>query len=265
MRNWKHIVATTIFGLLLAGVLVVAYLLGRKERSEIICRRIIVTVEDSLTTRFVTGNAVKSYLALEYRGLTGTPIDSIDLHRIEKILDNKSAIYKSQAFTTRNGALNIKVTQRKPAIEFKARGYGFYCDIEGYLFPLQANAATDIIVIEGMLPLDVQDCNQGHPLDPSDRVWLNNMLEFTRVINSEIFWKERIGRINCDIDGNLVINSKIGEEKFLLGKAEDIMKNLEKIRLYYDKIIPDKGEGTYETVDLRFKNQIICKKKEENI
>ena len=181
--------ATCIFGLLLAGVLVVSYMLGRKERSEIVCRRIDVTIEDSLTTRFVSGRAVKNYLALEYSGLTGTPIEDIDLHRIEQILDNKSAIYKSQAYTTRDGALNIIVKQRKPAIEFKARGYGFYCDIEGYLFPLQTNAATDILLIEGVLPLDVQDCAKGHPVEKADRKWLDNMLEFTRTTNNDPYWK----------------------------------------------------------------------------
>ena len=34
----------------------------------------------------------------------------------------------------------------------------------------------------------------------------------------------------------------------------------EKIGRYYTAIVPDKGEGYYSTVNVKFKDQIVCRK-----
>ena len=50
-------------------------------------------------------------------------------------------------------------------------------------------------------------------------------------------------------------------EKFILGSAGDAAAKLEKMAGYYRTIRPEaarKGK-TYTTVNLKFKNQIICK------
>jgi hypothetical protein len=83
-------------GLLLAGVLTGAFLLGSNERANTRCTGINVTIKDSLYTRFITEKAVEEYLTLHYKGLVGMPLDSIDLYRIEETLNSNSAILKDE-------------------------------------------------------------------------------------------------------------------------------------------------------------------------
>lgn len=257
--NWKHTLMKILMGLLLAGVLAGALLLGADKRNGTRCVEINVTVDDSMNTRFVTAEAVRGYLDNEYKGLMGMPVDSIDLYRIEQILNGKSAILSSEAYITGKGRLNISVIQRKPAVQLQGNGYGLYSTADGYLLPLQADYTADILTIDGQIPIDTTDCRTGRPEDPQDAEWLGQILKMADFINSSKVWKGRIGTMTCEPDGELILRPKEGRETFLFGHPKDIRQKFEKIQIYYERITADKGDDRYDIVDLRFKGQIVCK------
>lgn len=246
-------------GILLTGVLAGAFLLGASKRSNTRCVEINVTVEDSINTRFVTAQSVKEYLNTDYKGLLGMPIDSIDLYRIENILNSKSPILSSEAYITNKGVMNITIIQRTPAIKLQHPDYGLYSTADGYLLPLQPNYTDDILTIEGNIPIDTTDCRTGSPEDPKDIEWLSQILDMAEYINSNKVWQEKIGTITCEPSGELTLKPKEGRETFLFGHPKEIGAKFEKIKIYYERITADKGDDRYDVVDLRFKGQIVCK------
>ena len=260
-KNWKNIAKKASLGLLLAVVLIGAYLLGSNNRSQTRCAWVVINVEDSLKTPFVTSKKVKQYLSQDYGKLIGVPIDSIDVFKIENILNSKTAILKSNVYKTSKGTLNITVTQRKPVVRFQTAEYGFYSDIDGYLLPLEPDFSMDVLIIDGNIPLDMEDCKRGAPEDPHDSRWLEDMLKLTGHINSSI-WKERIAQIHCDESGEITIVPREGREIFLFGLPYDIEEKFEKMQMYYERIVAQKGPDAYKVVDVRFKKQIVCKEKE---
>lgn len=250
-------------GLLLTGVLLGAYLLGDHKRGQTVCDKIEITIIDSLKTPFVTTESIREYLAADYGKIIGMPIDSIDLYKIESILNNKGAILDSDAYLTNKGILSISITQRKPAIRFQTSSYGFYCDINGYLLPLQPNFSTDVLIIDGNIPLDMEDCRNGRPESPENELWLDKILKMAKYINGSKIWRDRIAQINCNDSGELTIVPKEGKEIFLFGHPEDIDSKFDKMQMYYERILAEKGEDAYNVVDLRFKKQIVCKQSEQ--
>ena len=262
MKNWKNIAAKSALGLLLTGVLVCSYILGSSKRSQVSCNQIDITILDSLKTPFVKSESVKQYLSNDYGKIIGMPIDSIDLYRIEKVLASKSAILRSDAYITSKGTLSVVVTQRKPVIEFQTTAYGFYCDEEGFLLPLQPNFSIEALIIDGHIPLDMADCKKGRPENEEDSRWLDNIVNLVNHMNSSI-WKDKISQITSDHNGELTLISKIGNESFIFGHPEDIAEKFEKMKIYYERIVADKGEEAYNVVDLRFEKQIICKNTEQ--
>ena len=80
-------------------------------------------------------------------------MDSIDLTRIEEILDSKSAILKSEAFTTKDSILNVVVTQKKPVVRFQKGTKGFYAVEDCSLFPLQETYTSHVMIVDGYVPL----------------------------------------------------------------------------------------------------------------
>ena len=91
-KNWKNIAKKASLGLLLAVVLIGAYLLGSNNRSQTRCAWVVINVEDSLKTPFVTSKKVKQYLSQDYGKLIGVPIDSIDVFKIENILKDRKSV-----------------------------------------------------------------------------------------------------------------------------------------------------------------------------
>lgn len=246
-------------GLLITGVLAGAYLLGSSQRSKTRCCAIDVTIEDSLDTRFVTEKAIREYLESDYKGLTGMLLDSIDLYRIEKILVSKSPILSCEAYVTTEGILKISVYQRKPSIKFQTKDYGFYSTADGFLLPLQEGYEEELLTVSGNIPLDTADCARGRPEDSPGQEWLTRILKMHEFINSSKTWKDRIKILHCESSGEIIIRIEGRNESFLFGHPKDLEKKFEKMQIYHERITADKGDDRYDVVDLRFKDQIVCR------
>ena len=135
--------------------------ISRSTRSGILCSGISVTIRDSAENRFVSEEDIKEYIAKEYGETGEVPVKDLDLKKIESILDSRSAVLKSEAYCTKDGMLNISVTQRKPIMRFQKKGSGFYADADGYIFPMKEGRASYVIVIDGNIPLDLGNAGKG--------------------------------------------------------------------------------------------------------
>ena len=259
MKNiWRNIFLS-MGGLLIAACIVCTFLYGRSQRGQIVCRKIEVVVQDSMDIRFISSEEIVRSIRKEYGRCIGMKLDSIDLVKIENLIDNKSAVLKSQAYTTKDSVLHIEVSQRKPLVRFQKGKSGFYADEEGYVFPLQSTYAPHIQIVDGNIPVKVAEGHKGEIEDPKSREWLLDMIEMVRYIESSKDWKRVIVQIHVNKDGNIVLVPREGKEKFIFGYPDNIEEKFEKFRKYYTAIIPEAGKEKYKTVDLRFKGQIICK------
>ena len=259
-RIWKHIV-NIVFGVLLVSTLTGAYFLGASKRKTIRCKGVAITVTDSSMNRFISPREIKKFLDEELEGgYIGVQIDSIDLTRIEEILDSKSAILKSEAYTTKDSMLNVTVTQKKPVVRFQKGTKGFYAVEDCSLFPLQSTYTSHVMVVDGHIPLKIEHGYLGKPDTEAGCRWLNDIVELVKYIEASKTWKSKIVQITVLEDSDLLLIPRIGQERFLFGQPCDIEEKFEKMGIYYRSIQYSKGEGAYRTVDLRFKDQIVCRK-----
>ena len=132
MKKILKYIFVGICGAALAACIVIAFTAGVSSRKSLRCTGLQVTILDSSRNTFVSRKDVKGYLDKEYGKYIGDVIDSIDLVKVEKAVDSRSAVLKSQAYVTRDSILNIKVTQRRPVVRFQKKDGGFYADAEGY-------------------------------------------------------------------------------------------------------------------------------------
>lgn len=246
-------------GVLIAACIICTFLYGRSQRGQIVCKRILVHVQDSMDIRFISSDEIVRSIRKEYGKCIGMKLDSIDLVKIEDLIDRKSAVLKSQAYTTKDSVLHIEVTQRKPLVRFQRGSTGFYADEEGFVFPLQSTYAPHIQIVDGNIPIKVAQGHKGEIENPKSRKWLLDMVEMVRHIESNKDWKRIIVQIHVNEDGDIVLVPREGKEKFIFGYPDKLEDKFEKLRKYYTAIIPKAGKDTYTVVDLRYKGQIICK------
>ena len=258
-KTVRHIIniAST---LLLAAVLCVAFIAGSSRRAPLTCKGLNVVISDSLSNRFVSAADVKRYIDNEFGEYVGCHIDSIDLCKVEEILDGKSAVLKSQAYTTPDGMLNVSLTQRTPVARFLTPGGGFYADSEGFIFPLQASYASRVHIIDGEIPVRIGRDFKGWLEEGPQKVWLEKVLDVVRYMEGSRTWKDKIVQINVVKGGELVLIPREGDEKFHFGQPDRVAEKFEKMEMYYTNIIPAKGAGYYRHINVEYDGQIVCKK-----
>ena len=257
-KTVRHII-NGVSGALLAACLVVAYMSGVSCRAPLKCTGLNVVIADSSMNRFVSKADVKKFLDKEYGEYVGMLLDSIDLAKVEKIIDGRSAVNKSEAYTTRDGMLNVKVTQRTPIVRFQKSDGGFYADAEGFLFPLQSSYASRVQVIDGEIPLKANSGYKGEITDEKERAWLGKVIDLVNYMENSRTWKDKIVQITVCDGGELIMVPREGTERFHFGQPDEIQEKFRKMEKYYTAVVPAKGEKEYSVVNLEYDGQIVCR------
>ena len=255
VRHILHALAACV----LLGCIVAAYFAGIQARKPLICKEIRIEILDSLENRFVSVDDVRTFIDRSCGSLIGEHLDSIDLIKVEKAIDSRSAVLKSQAYVTRDSILNITVTQRRPVVRFQKKDGGFYADAEGYIFPLQSSYASYVQVIDGHIPLAANSGYKGDIADPQEKEWFRKVMSIVNYMESSKVWKGKIVQISVMENGELVLIPREGNERFLFGQPDGLKEKFSKMEKYYTTIIPAKGSEKYKVVDVRFDRQIVCK------
>lgn len=256
-RIVKHILKA-FAAVLTAAVLFFAYFCGVRQRSNLKCTGLNVTIIDSTVNRFVTAEEVKKTLEKQYGEYIGVQIDSIDLMKIEETIDRKSAVKKSEVYTTMDGKLNIRITQRKPMIRFQTADRGFYADEDGILLPLQSTYTSHVHIVDGNIPLKGNSGYKGVPETEEERLWLQRISDLVKYIDKGA-WEGKIVQIHVDKKGDIILVPREGQVRFMLGQPVKLEEKFKKMEYYYRNIIPEKGENHYTWVDLKNKGQIVCR------
>ena len=257
-KTVRHII-NGVSGALLAACLVVAYMSGVSCRAPLKCTGLNVVIADSSMNRFVSKADVKKFLDKEYGEYVGMLLDSIDLAKVEKIIDGRSAVNKSEAYTTRDGMLNVKVTQRTPVVRFQKSDGGFYADAEGFLFPLQSSYASRVQVIDGDIPLKANSGYKGEITDEKERAWLGKVIDLVNYMENSRTWKDKIVQITVCDGCELIMVPREGKERFHFGQPDEIQEKFRKMEKYYTAVVPAKGEKEYSVVNLEYDGQIVCR------
>lgn len=225
---------------------------------EITCNKLQVRILDDWD--FVSEEDIKGYIEKFYGSYIGSRLDSLELYKIESILDSRSAVLKSEAWYTDDGILHVSITQREPVARFEGASGSFYIDDRGFIFPVQNGYNKLLPVIDGDVPVKVEPGFKGEAAHPDERAWIRSILGLVSYMKSSGVWYGNIVQLHSDPRGELVLVPRTGREKIIFGRPEDVKDKFNRLRKYYEYVVPEKGEGYYSTVNVKYKGQIVCRK-----
>lgn len=244
------------------AVWVVAAGMSRASRMARTCQgkgKIEVIVTDSLERRFVAKADVEDWLEKEYGAYAGLPIDSVDLPRIEAVISGHSAVRSCEAWMTDDGVLHVELSQRQPVLRLQNSRNACYTDESGFMFPLQSRGSVDVPVISGELPVALPRGYKGPAATESERLWLERSIALVGYMKGTV-WEKNIARMEVDSGGDFLLYPAEGKEVFIFGPAVRIEDKFRLLAAYYRSIVPSReGEGSFTTVDIRHRGQIVCK------
>lgn len=250
MRAYQYISAGLVFALLVAGIIVTDMMSGKQD-GEIRCSGI--SVEMSGTDVGLVNDAdIRALVNRRWGGCVGQRLDSLKLSEIEKTLDYRGEVKGSQAYTTKDGVLHLRVERRVPIVKFVSTdGIRLYADAEGFLFPAMKDSKTPLPTVEGDIPLQ-----EGHN---GENPWLEDLVNMFGTIADSKTWRDGISKVSADSKGNITLYPKEGSERFIIGQPTSISSKLARMEDYYRYIAPTAEEGHYSSVNLSYKGQIVCR------
>lgn len=187
--------------------------------------------------------------------LEGTPLNNIDIERLERILEEDPFILKADAYVDAGSVINIRVLQREPVLRIiDNNGLNYYLDKDGIQMPPSEHFTARVLVATGSIPPYVPNFLE------REKHLLQDVFHLAAQIREDPFLGPLIEQIYVSNRGEMSLAPKVGDQKILLGRYVDMDEKLENLKIFYQEGVPYEGWRKYKVYDLKFKGQVVAVK-----
>ena len=180
----------------------------------------------------------------------------IDLNYLEEKIKSNKFIKDIEIYNNLNNVVNININQFKPyARLINNIGDDYYIDKNGEIFPVSNKYSERVLLI---FFKNYKNIDKEKNINFFQNG--NEIFKLINYINRNDFYKKQISQINVLKDGEIIMIPQITKQKIYFGNTDNMEIKFKKLELFYKNILPTKGWNYYESVNLKFKNQIVCNK-----
>ena len=261
----RKILNITVYVVAVLG-LFVSLAFSARESDKIQCSSIKIQVDNKTGNFFVTDADVRSMIFSKGDSLIGSPITSIPIAVYERHIAANPSVKRAEVYTKHNGVFAVKVYQREPILRvFNSDGESFYLDKEGSVMPTSENYTARVPVASGFIMEKQYEMQRHNVAEMSDslkkRSCLDELFELATFIRNNDFWKAQIQQIRVEPNGELTMIPTVGDHHILLGRTDKMEQKFKKLLLFYKKGLNTTGWDQYSHINLKYKDQVICTKK----
>ncbi len=221
-----------------------------KSNREILCKKVVINIENNGNTGFVRTENIRNLTFIFINGnAEDKRLNELDLSGLEQELQDNSFIDQAEVYTNINGTLFIDISGKKPLFRVApVNQTGFYVDDRGRVMPLSSQYTAHVSVISGYI--NRENFNNG-----TNSAYFSLM----KMIDDDEFLNPLIGQVNVDYKQNITLVPKTGVNIIDLGDEKNLASKLNKIRVFYDKILPTENWESHQKLIVKYKGQIILK------
>jgi len=249
--------------------LIISFSFVHKQGNKTLCNKLSITVVDSAYNAFVRPQDVLSILRNKKIIPLHHRLDSLNLNEIENTVLKNQSIEKVVVYKTINGKIKINVNQRKPIVRIlNYNGDSYYIDKKCFVMSLSKNYIARILIALGKInePYNIRKNINFSKKDSSlndiiKNSQLFNIYTLARYINDNKFLRALIDQIYVNDDGEFELITKINPSVIKLGTIENYNKKFKKLIIFYKNGLPKLGWNKYKSINLMYKNQIVCEKR----
>jgi cell division protein FtsQ len=171
---------------------------------------------------------------------------------LEERVEANPFVKDAQVYRDLKGNLKVKVVQSKPIARLFIDGKkDRYIDSEGNILPINAKHTARVPLLE-------TDFEFAWKSNLNESSYGKEVFELLTFIEKNEFWKAQIAGLVIRKDGEIELFPQVTKQKIEFGMPNDIERKFSKLMTFYKEILPKKGWNTYDRVNLKFENQIIC-------
>ena len=264
--DWKKIFRISKRVLVVCGFLA-SVGFTEHRRNEMLCKEISILIDDSLGNSFVRKQDIEQLIADKFGKLDEKQLRSINISLLEKIIDGNPFVLKAQVFSTVDGKLVVEVTQRSPVVRvINSLNESFYIDECGVLMPMSDRFSAYVPIVNGNIfnRETEQRIRKITEKEISDTSFSPTLLEKIFMVGLYVhnhpFWNAQIEQVYVNKDGELELIPRVGNQTILFGDEKNITEKFNKLYAFYKKGLSKTGWNQYKTINVTFKDQVVCSK-----
>lgn len=243
-----------VIAIAVSGLFIAAMQVKRNE----LCPNFVISINSQNQADFITKNEVSEIINAN-GNVENISIKKINIALLEKIIERNPWVENAELYFENNGTLHVDIDQRKAiARMFTVNGSSYYLDKNGLRLPIKNDANTRVLLITNF-PSD------NTKLSISDSILLNDVSRLSNFIATDSFWNAQIAQVDITTSGKFEIIPTIGDQTILFGDINEMDKKFDKLFTFYKSSWQQNFINMYSTLDLRFLNQVVAKRKGKNI
>lgn len=251
--------------IVLGLVFIVVWGFTSARENAALCRDLKVTVDLKEGNAFISAEDIEVYLRTHNIHPKGRSWKDINLMRLEENLQTIPEVKIAAVYKNLNGVMRIDITQRNPIVRvINANGTQFYLDEEGYQMPISEHYTPRVPVVTGYI-------NDPYTRYSAPEIAKNEILAqtvksdevYTLVnwIRKNAYWNAQVQQINFNASNEIELIPTLGDHIIELGNIDNFDKKLNKLKIFYTEGLNHTDWNAYDTINIKFKNQVICTKK----
>ncbi|MBS1764139.1 MAG: hypothetical protein JSS90_04125 [Bacteroidetes bacterium] len=254
----------------MAGVVLALMSFANRRSEKLTCEGVIINIQDENIKGFVDRSEVMEMLMSKGKKIIGAPLVDINTNVLEKIMDSNPYVFKSEVYSTIDGWVHVDIKQRSPILRIiNSKEESFYIDDRGKFMPLAEKYSEPVIVATGNLT-DTYVQQQLAPFDEEmtlENDSLQKLPVLTQVfllaekLKSDSSWDAMFEQIYVNENKEIELIPRLGNQIILLGDVTNLNEKLEKLDNLYKHGLSSTGWEQYELINLKYKNQVVCKKR----
>jgi cell division protein FtsQ len=253
--NLKQILLGVLWLLLaIAAVVLLVAAINKKDDKK--CKAIEISMNGNASNFFVEESDVLAIIKkVQLNEIVGSPISSINLRLLETELEKSTWINKAELFFDNTETLKVNIEEREPIARlFTTNGTSFYIDSMLYKLPLSDKFSAKVPVFTGF-PSDKI------VMSALDTVILKQVKLLSVAIQQDSFYTAIIDQVDITPQATFEFIPKIGNQVIQFGTATDVEKKLQKLKLFYQKVMAKESWNKYSVINLQYANQIVAKRR----
>jgi cell division protein FtsQ len=236
------------------------------------CGKLTITVERKSEDLFVKEDDIRKLLLDHGSMPEGLELSAVDVTALEKLLLTHPAVEACEVFVTIAGDVNVSITQRRPIARIiNAAGESYYIDDRGLLMPWMDEYTAPVMVVNGNFT-ETYASMYNKPLDKISAdsalrtpTILDDAWQIAKRVEADTFMRAQLVQLYYTKEKDFVLVPRVGDHAIVMGDASDIDEKLSKLLIFYREGLSRTGRwNEYGTIDLQYKNQIVCTKKKNH-
>jgi cell division protein FtsQ len=227
-----------------------------------------IVIESGADNAFLMVDDVVMRLNYKNVRLDNLKRKEINTDLIESIIKEMYEVQEASVHVNIDNTWVINMNLRRPiARVFNEKGESYYLDDRGKLMPTSQLYTAHVLPVSGNIKDQFSDLSVQEIINNDSLKTLSLLPQIyylSEYVCNDPFLSALITQATVDKNGDFVLTPIVGNQKIIFGRAENrklVEERFKKLLVFYRDALPYAGWSKYESINLKYKNQVVCKKR----